>query len=89
MVGHIFIYLKNLPIVTNDGYEIEVKDPERNGTLVLQKYPKTVKHVTWPKGYPVEGEPIILRDYQADVVNRFLNNPQCLQEIAQVLVKHL
>ena len=37
---------------------------------------------TWPKGHPAEGEPIRLRDYQVEVVNNFLLNPQSLQEVA-------
>ena len=37
---------------------------------------------TWPKGHPAEGEPIVLRDYQVEVVNKFIENPQCLQEVA-------
>ena len=36
----------------------------------------------WPKGHPAEGEPIRLRDYQVEVVNNFLSNPQSLQEVA-------
>ena len=28
------------------------------------------------------GQPIKLRDYQVEIVNNFLKNPQCLQEIA-------
>ena len=36
----------------------------------------------WPKGHPAEGEPIMLRDYQVEAINRFLENPQALQEIA-------
>jgi superfamily II DNA or RNA helicase len=28
------------------------------------------------------GQPIVLRDYQVDIINKFLENPQCLQEIA-------
>jgi superfamily II DNA or RNA helicase len=36
----------------------------------------------WPKGHPQEGEPIMLRDYQVDAINRFIENPQALQEIA-------
>ena len=36
----------------------------------------------WPKGHPMEGEPILLRDYQIDAINKFLENPQSLQEIA-------
>lgn len=37
---------------------------------------------TWPKGHPEAGKPIMLRDYQVDAINRFLENPQALQEIA-------
>ena len=37
---------------------------------------------TWPKGHPAEGELIRLRDYQVEVVNNFLQNPQALQEVA-------
>ena len=33
---------------------------------------------TWPKGHPAEGEPIVLRDYQVEVINNFLKNPQRL-----------
>jgi superfamily II DNA or RNA helicase len=36
----------------------------------------------WPKGHPKEGHPVELRDYQVEIINRFLENPQCLQEIA-------
>jgi len=38
--------------------------------------------VKWPKGHPAEGEDIILRDYQVDAINKYLENPQALQEIA-------
>src|SRR5210317_2474169 len=38
--------------------------------------------VVWPKGHPVEGEEIILRDYQVTAINNFLQNPQSLQEVA-------
>jgi superfamily II DNA or RNA helicase len=37
---------------------------------------------TWPKGHPAEGETIRLRDYQVEVINNFLKNPQSLQEVA-------
>ena len=36
----------------------------------------------WPKGHPQEGQPIMLRDYQVDAINIFLQNTQSLQEIA-------
>lgn len=39
-------------------------------------------HVMWPKGHPIAGQPMQLRDYQVEVINQFLENPQCIQEIA-------
>jgi superfamily II DNA or RNA helicase len=36
----------------------------------------------WPKGHPKEGEPMELRDYQPDIINRFFENPQSVQEVA-------
>ena len=38
--------------------------------------------VVWPEGHPAEGEDIILRDYQVEAINNFINNPQSLQQIA-------
>jgi len=40
------------------------------------------KGKVWPKGHPQEGQPIMLRDYQVEAINLFLNNHQALQEIA-------
>jgi len=37
---------------------------------------------TWPEGHRFAGQPIRLRDDQVEVINKFLENPQCLQEIA-------
>jgi superfamily II DNA or RNA helicase len=37
---------------------------------------------TWPEGHRFAGEKIRLRDDQVEVVNKFLENPQCIQEIA-------
>jgi superfamily II DNA or RNA helicase len=37
---------------------------------------------TWPVGHRFAGEKIRLRDDQVIVVNKFLENPQCIQEIA-------
>ena len=36
----------------------------------------------WPKGHVEQGKPIMLRDYQVEIVNNFLKNPQCIQEVA-------
>ena len=37
---------------------------------------------TWPKGHRFQGQKITLRDDQVEVINKFLSNPQCIQEIA-------
>ncbi|NBR60146.1 MAG: DEAD/DEAH box helicase [Actinobacteria bacterium] len=36
----------------------------------------------WPKGHQQEGQPILLRDYQVEAINTFLQHHQSLQEIA-------
>jgi superfamily II DNA or RNA helicase len=38
--------------------------------------------ISWPKGHRFAGEPIRLRDDQVEVINRFLENPQALQEVS-------
>jgi superfamily II DNA or RNA helicase len=38
--------------------------------------------LTWPVGHVMAGQHIRLRDYQCNVINNFLKNPQCLQEVA-------
>ena len=39
-------------------------------------------HVLWPKGHPAAGQPMVLREYQVEIINKFLTNPQCIQEVA-------
>ena len=74
-----------LPIIENDGYDIEVEDlrPHQDITFtpVTENYWAN-QGKTWPKGHVNEGEPIVLRDYQYEVINKFLENPQSLQEVA-------
>ena len=72
-----------LPIVADDGYEIEVKDFRKPWDFAFDKVTQTdYDHIAWPPRHPVAGTPIILRDYQVEVINKFLENPQCLQEVA-------
>jgi len=82
-------YMCHLPeildIVTNDGYDIEVEDLRHSVQLEFKKVTETYwadQGKTWPVGHPQAGKPILLRDYQYDAINKFLENPQCLQEIA-------
>ena len=72
-----------LPVLLDEGYEVDIED--RRQAIKLEFPTITEKHFShkvWPKGHPVEGEPVVLRDYQVTIINQFLENPQCLQEIA-------
>ena len=74
-----------LDIVTNSGYDIEVEDLRHPTQLAFTKVTETYwadQGKTWPKGHIMEGKPIMLRDYQYEAINKFLENPQSLQEIA-------
>ena len=74
-----------LPIVENDGYDIEVIDNRTAPKLSFDKIDENYwadKGVRWPQGHIAAGELIVLRDYQYDVINKFLENPQSLQEVA-------
>ena len=83
--GRTYFHLleKLLPIVAKDGYDIEVKDLRKAWNFDFKKVEQTeYEHIAWPPRHPVAGTPVILRDYQVDVINKFLENPQCLQEVA-------
>ena len=74
-----------LPIIEEAGYEIDVEDLRESHNLKFTQVTETYwadKGKTWPKGHPAAGQPIILRDYQYDVINKFCENPQALQEVA-------
>jgi superfamily II DNA or RNA helicase len=74
-----------LEIVSNDGYDIEYEDQRNPIELNFSQVTETYwadKGKVWPKGHQQAGQPIMLRDYQYEAVNKFLENPQCLQEIA-------
>ena len=73
-----------LPYLDNAGYDIELDDlRDYTTTFTFDKVSEaTFKHKNWPKGHPKEGTPVVLRDYQIEIVNNFLENPQSLQEIA-------
>lgn len=73
-----------LPVLEDDGYDIELVD-NRDYERVFEFDPideTLFADKVWPKGHPAEGEPIMLRDYQVDIVNRFFDNTQSLQVAA-------
>jgi superfamily II DNA or RNA helicase len=73
-----------LTTVENAGYDVEVDDQRTYRTQFDFRAVDEVSYTdrTWPQGHPQAGTDIKLRDYQVEIINNFLNNPQCLQEIA-------
>ena len=73
-----------LPYLDEQGYDIEIDDTrEYRTTFEFTKVNESsYSHKTWPKGHPKVGEAIVFRDYQPEIINRFLENPQCVQEVA-------
>ena len=83
--GRSYIHLLDrlLPIVTKEGYSVDVEDNRQSWSFNFEHVEATsYDDIAWPKKHPAEGMPIILRDYQVKVINDFLDNPQCLQQVA-------
>lgn len=86
MGGSTFVNLlpEIIPILEEYNYDFEIEDQRDYVTsfdfqeITEQSY----EHIAWPRGHDLEGKPIQLRDYQVEVINNFLANPQCLQEVA-------
>ena len=72
-----------LEYLESKNYYIEVEDLRISPPL---EFPEIAEDywgdLCWPVGHIMAGQPIRMRDYQCDVVNNFLKNPQCLQEVA-------
>jgi superfamily II DNA or RNA helicase len=73
-----------IPYLDSQGYHLELEDLRDYQTQFSfeQVTETTFEHIMWPVKHPMAGEPIVLRDYQVEIINKFLENPQCLQEIA-------
>jgi len=73
-----------VPVLTDDGYDVDIEDL-RDYSVKHEWDPiseDTFAHKLWPVGHPAAGKPVLLRDYQVEIVNNFLQNPQSIQEIA-------
>ncbi len=82
--GYINQLPKILEVLDNSGVEVADIEDLRNSIKI--EFPKVTEEFwgdkCWPDGHRYAGEPIRLRDDQVDVINKFLENPQCIQEIA-------
>ena len=73
-----------LPVLESQGYDVTLNDTREYKTeFKLDPVDEnSFSDILWPEGHPVAGQPIVLRDYQVETINSFLNNTQSLQEIA-------
>lgn len=73
-----------VPILIDCGYELDIDDRRKNYDFSNFEpiNENSFEHIKWPKGHPHEGKSVMLRDYQVDAVNKFLENPQCIQELS-------
>jgi hypothetical protein len=65
-----------LPILDKHNYDVELDDQRTyTTTFNFESVTETsFAHVQWPKGHPAAGQPILLRDYQVEVINNFLSD---------------
>jgi len=73
-----------VPILQEYNYDIDLVDLREYQTSYSFDEVKedSFSDKVWPKGHTQEGEPITLRDYQVELINNFLKNTQCIQEVA-------
>ena len=73
-----------IPILEKFNYDIDLDDQREYSTVFdfTQIKEDSFAHKVWPKTHPMAGEPVVLRDYQVEIINNFLSNPQCIQEVA-------
>jgi len=73
-----------LPILERFDYDVNLDDQRiYSNTFEFDAISEnTFSDRTWPVGHPIAGQPIELRDYQVELINNFLINPQCVQEVA-------
>ena len=73
-----------IPILEKFNYDIDLDDQrDYSTTFEFERVTETTfSHIMWGPGHPIEGQPIVLRDYQVEIINNFLENPQSIQEIA-------
>ena len=72
-----------IPILQENKYDFEVEDNRTTWKFDFQQI--TEDHFsdrTWPEKHPAANQPVVLRDYQVSIINKFLENPQSIQEIA-------
>ena len=72
-----------LPILEEMNVHVDLEDQRTPHNFEFNLIDKNyLSDITWPKTHPCAGQKIELRDYQVEIINKFMENPQCIQEIA-------
>lgn len=71
-----------LPDIIGAGYEIEIEDNREEYSFAFPEVTETIladKGIVWAEGHEMAGEPIILRDYQVDIIQNLTKELQGVQ----------
>ena len=73
-----------IPILEDFNYDVDIQDNREYQTVFKfdSVAEDTYSDIMWPENHPASDTPIVLRDYQVEIINSFLQNPQCIQEVA-------
>ena len=72
-----------LPILEAGGVYVELDDRRVKHNYEFKAVDTDyMSALKWPENHPCAGQPIILRDYQVETINKFIEQPQSIQEIA-------
>ena len=72
-----------LPILEDGGVYVDFEDRRSKHNFQFTAIDKNyLSNIKWPGNHPQAGQPIELRDYQVETINKFIENPQSIQEIA-------
>jgi len=74
-----------IPILEQYNYDIELDDQREYSTTFefAEMREDTFAGTLWPKGHTQEGQPIVLRDYQVEIINNYLQNPQLEETVSR------
>ena len=72
-----------LPELENAGVYVNLEDRRKQHNFEFNAIDKKyLSDIKWPASHPMAGQSIELRDYQVETINKFLESPQSIQEIA-------
>ena len=66
-----------LPILEDGGVYVELEDRRTKHDFEFKAINKNfLSNINWPENHPCAGQPIELRDYQVETINKFIESKQ-------------